>query len=269
MMHKAWCNIEEVPCCISRSSTKFQGHTSWKIDDLDQIWGRLLGRSQLSNPSELPCWLCSHLWVWPWPWPWAWIFKVKHGSIATKRKANMTLTLNFQGQIWKLLYLNQKWSDCHETKSKHIDWTQGLKGDHGVWPWPPWIFKVKYGNCYISTKNGLIATKRKANISIELKASKVTMGFDLGHDLDLEFSSSNMEFAISLSKSDPKVRCKDLQNSDRGDFWCRRAVDSSSCNMYSFCHLLSHPGIPGVTLCFCAGSYAAAAAAGRRFLFRW
>ena len=33
----------------------------------------------------------------------------------------MTLTLNFQGQIWNLLYLNQKWSDCHETKSKHID----------------------------------------------------------------------------------------------------------------------------------------------------
>ena len=32
--------------------------------------------------------------------------------------------------------------------------------------------------------------------------------------------------------------------------------------------LLSHPGIPGVTLCFCTGSYAAAcAAAGHRFLF--
>ena len=33
----------------------------------------------------------------------------------------MTLTLNFQGQIWNLLYINQKWSDCHGTKSKHID----------------------------------------------------------------------------------------------------------------------------------------------------
>ena len=33
--------------------------------------------------------------------------------------------------------------------------------------------------------------------------------------------------------------------------------------------LFSHPGIPGVILCFCTGSYAAAdtaAAAGRRFL---
>ena len=59
----------------------------------------------------------------------------------------MTLTLNFQGQIWNFLYLSQKCSDCHETKSKHIDWTLGLKCDHRVWPWPwpwPWIFKVKY-----------------------------------------------------------------------------------------------------------------------------
>ena len=42
--------------------------------------------------------------------------------------------------------------------------------------------------------------KRKANTSIELKASNVTIGFDLGHDLDLEVSRSNMEFAISQPK---------------------------------------------------------------------
>ena len=74
----------------------------------------------------------------------------------------MTLTLNFQGQIYNLLYLSKKWSDCHETRSKHIDWTQGLKCDHQVWPWPwPWIFKVKYGISYISAKSGPIATKQK------------------------------------------------------------------------------------------------------------
>ena len=234
----------------------------------------------------------------------------------------MTLTLNFQGQISNWLYLSQKWSDCHETKSKHIDWTLGFKWDHRVWPWPwpwPWIFKVKYRIEYISAKNGAIATKRKANISIDLKTSNVTIRFDLGHDLDLEFSRSNMELAISLpkmvwlprnknkhidwtlglkcshqiwhwpspwpwifkvkyeicyisTKSGPiatrqkanisiwtlglkfdngfdlghdldiwifkvicdldhlvtKVRCKDLPDSDRGDFSCRRAVDSSS-----------------------------------------
>ena len=60
MMHKAWCSIEEVPYCFPRPSIKFQGHKGQKIDDLDQIWARLLGRSQLSNPSDLPCWLCSH-----------------------------------------------------------------------------------------------------------------------------------------------------------------------------------------------------------------
>ena len=94
-------------------------------------------------------------------------------------------------------------SDCHETKSKHIDWNVGLKCDHQVWPWPwplPWICKVKYGICYISIRNGAIATKRKANISIDLKASIVTIGFDFGHDLDLEFWRSNMEFAMSLPK---------------------------------------------------------------------
>ena len=102
----------------------------------------------------------------------------------------MTLTLNFQGQIWNLLYLSQKWSDCHGTEPKaNISFElQCLKCDHQVWPWPwpwPWIFKVKYGISYISAKSGLIATKPKANISIELQASNVTNGFDLGHNLDL------------------------------------------------------------------------------------
>ena len=60
----------------------------------------------------------------------------------------MTLTLNFQGQIWILLYLSQNFFDCNEMKSKCINWTLGLKCDHRVYPWPwpwPWIFKVRYG----------------------------------------------------------------------------------------------------------------------------
>ena len=59
MMHKAWCSIEEVPYYFSGSSIKFRGHTGWKIDDSNPIWVRLLGRSQLSNPSDLPCSQCS------------------------------------------------------------------------------------------------------------------------------------------------------------------------------------------------------------------
>ena len=59
MMHKAWCNVEKVPYNFSWSSIKFEGHTGWKIDDLNPVWVRLLGRWQLSNPSDLPCWQCS------------------------------------------------------------------------------------------------------------------------------------------------------------------------------------------------------------------
>ena len=80
-----------------------------------------------------------------------------------------TLTLNFKGQMRNWLYICQKWSDCHETKSKHISWTLGLKCDHQIWPWPwpwPWIIKVKYEIYYISSKSGPIAMKQKANISI-------------------------------------------------------------------------------------------------------
>ena len=44
-----------MPYCFLGSSIKFQGHKGWKIDDLNPIWVRLLGRSQLSNPSDLPC----------------------------------------------------------------------------------------------------------------------------------------------------------------------------------------------------------------------
>ena len=37
------------------SSIQFLVHTDWKINDLNPIWVRLLGRSQLSNHSVLPC----------------------------------------------------------------------------------------------------------------------------------------------------------------------------------------------------------------------
>ena len=152
--------------------------------------------------------------VWPWRWPWPWIFKVKYrieyisaknGAIATKQKANISidlktsnvtirfdlshdLDLEFSRSIWYWLYLCQKWCDCHETKSEHIDWTLGLKCNHQIspWPWPwPWIIKVKYEICYISTKSGPIATRRKANISIWTLGLKFDNGFDLGHDLDI------------------------------------------------------------------------------------
>ena len=55
MMYKVTCSIEKVPYCFWRSSIKFRGHMGWQIDDVNPIWVRLLGRSQVSNPSDLRC----------------------------------------------------------------------------------------------------------------------------------------------------------------------------------------------------------------------
>ena len=65
-----------------RSSVKFQGHTGWKIYDLNPIWERLLGCSQLSNPSDLPCFQWSgHGSFYPNPIEW----HPKHWGIAMCR----------------------------------------------------------------------------------------------------------------------------------------------------------------------------------------
>ena len=145
----------------------------WPIDLLIRSWAIFVVTLTLNIQCQISNWLyLSQKWsdchqtkskhinwtlgfkwdhqVWPWPWPWPRIFKVKY----------------------RIEYISaKKWCDCHKTKSKHIDWSQDLKCDHQVWPWSwpwPWIFKVEYGIGYISAKNGPIATKRKANTSIEL-----------------------------------------------------------------------------------------------------
>ena len=56
MLHKAWNSKGETPHCFPRSSVKFQGHTGKTSPILTQIGRfRTLGRSQLSNPSDLLC----------------------------------------------------------------------------------------------------------------------------------------------------------------------------------------------------------------------
>ena len=62
MMHKAWCSIEEEAYYFFGSSIEFQGHTGWKIADFNPISVRLLGRSKLSNPSDLPTCLRKSPW---------------------------------------------------------------------------------------------------------------------------------------------------------------------------------------------------------------
>ena len=55
IMHKDWYSLDEVVYYFSRSSIKCLGHMGWKISDLNQVWVRLIGWSQLSNPLHLPC----------------------------------------------------------------------------------------------------------------------------------------------------------------------------------------------------------------------
>ena len=65
MLHKAWNSKEEMPYCFPRSSIKFQGHTGQNITDFDPNWAfRTTGRSQLSNPSDLPCCGLGNMLIW-------------------------------------------------------------------------------------------------------------------------------------------------------------------------------------------------------------
>ena len=59
MMHIAWCCLEEVPYCFSRSSVKFQGHTALKIVKFDPDWAFTDSYSSLNTPMA-PKW-CTKL----------------------------------------------------------------------------------------------------------------------------------------------------------------------------------------------------------------
>ena len=53
MMLIAWCCIEEVPYCFSRSFGKFQGHTGQKIADFDSNWAFPDCNSSLNSPMAM------------------------------------------------------------------------------------------------------------------------------------------------------------------------------------------------------------------------
>ena len=84
----------------------------------------------------------------------------------------LTLTLNFQGQIWNLLYLSQKWSDCHETKNQ----TYRLNSRPQMWP---------------------MSQTLTITLTFEFCRSNMTLTFDHTHDLDHGSSWSNFEIAVS------------------------------------------------------------------------
>ena len=109
MMHKAWSSIEEVPYCVSRSAIKFQTHTGWKIEDLNPIWVRLLGRLQLSNPSDLPCYTLPKFYQI--------IFVINNISLYAKYfvlscSIEVALALSYSSYVSKMYHLTQMWHWC-------------------------------------------------------------------------------------------------------------------------------------------------------------
>ena len=99
-----------MPYCCLGSSIKYQGHTGWKIDDLNPVWVRLLGRSQLSNPSDLPCYFLK------------WTYKV----VVNFKKFNIIEKIPF------MVYLEIQ---CITFKIGKIFYRPPLDPAVRCWPW--------------------------------------------------------------------------------------------------------------------------------------
>ena len=120
--------------------------------------------------------------------------------VVVQHHGNLTLTLDFQGQILKMLYLRNGRADWHGTKGMWIDrmlhpLCDFQRSPH-PWPWP-WIFKVKFWKSHISGMGWPIDIELKGCESIECWTHAVTFNVHLTHDLDLGFSRSNFEKVVS------------------------------------------------------------------------
>ena len=120
--------------------------------------------------------------------------------VVVQHHGHLTLTLDFQGQILKMLYLRNGGPDWHGTKGMWIDRMLHPFCDfqHSPYPWPwPWIFKVKFWKSHISGMGWPIDMELMGCESIESCTHAVTFNVHLTHDLDLGFSRSNFENAVS------------------------------------------------------------------------
>ena len=121
-----------------------------------------------------------------------------NGPMLWLSKSPMTLTLDFQGQILKMLYLRNGRADWHGMKGMWVDRMLHPLCDFQLWPQPwPWISTVKFWKSCISEMGWPIDMERKGCGSIECWAHVVTFNVHLFHDLDLGFSRSNLEKVIS------------------------------------------------------------------------
>ena len=79
-----------------------------------------------------------------------WIYTIQSAMelsrpVVVQQHRQFTLTLDFEGQILKMLYLRNGRTDQHGTKGIWVDRVLCLLCDLQLWPWP-WIFKVKFWN---------------------------------------------------------------------------------------------------------------------------
>ena len=112
----------------------------------------------------------------------------------------MTLTLDFQGQVSKNLYLRNGRADWHGTKGMWVDRILDPHCDFELWhhPWPGrLIFKVKFWKRCDSGMGCPIDMERKGCESIGCWTHIVTLNCDRTHDLDPWVSRSNFEKVIT------------------------------------------------------------------------
>ena len=134
-----------------------------------------------------------------------WIYTIRSSMklsrpVVVRHHGRLTLTLDFQGQILKMLYLRNGSADWHGTKGMWVDRMLHLHCDFKLWPHPwPWplIFKVKFWKSCNSGMVCLIDKDRKWCESTECWTHVATFNFDLTHHLDLEISTSNFKIAVS------------------------------------------------------------------------
>ena len=150
-----------------------------KLVKSGSTWTRLYG----THISETPGWICT-------------IRSSMELSrpVVVQHHGHLTLTLDFQGQVLKMLYLRNGRADWHGTKGMWIDRMLDPHCDFELWPHPwPWplIFKVKFWKSRNSGMGCPIHMERKGCKWAECWTHVVTFNFDLTHDLDPWFSRSN------------------------------------------------------------------------------
>ena len=102
--------------------------------------------------------------------------------VVVPHHVHLTLTVDFQGQILKILYLRNGRVHWHGTKGMWVDWILDPCCDFQLWPhpWPsPWIIDDRYWNSCIPGMGGPIDMERKGYESIRCYTYFVTLSYDL------------------------------------------------------------------------------------------